>query len=175
MKKLGEMLLFFIILTFLLTSSVRAQSGYVLPYPSSMPGSSVYKVHLVWEKIMEFWYFGSLAQFEYNLKQSDKYLVESKTLFEYKQYLLGFKALEKSNHYFKQSVPRLEMAKSEGKNVELKEDLFQQAAKKHIEEIEKILANTPEVFVWSPEKEDPSTLEIHKLIKKSINIRKNAL
>ena len=66
-----------------------AESQYVLPYPSAMPGSFLYKLNLVQEEILRYWYFGDFGQFKYNLGLSDKYLVEAKTLFEYKQYLLA--------------------------------------------------------------------------------------
>ena len=77
--------LFFIIL---IPSSVYAQSSYVLPYPSQMPGGLYYKIHLIYENVSKYWYFGDFGRFDYNLKQSDKYLVETKTLFEYKQILV---------------------------------------------------------------------------------------
>src|SRR5687768_12398331 len=94
------------VLLFLFTpASTLAQSDYVLPYPSSMPGSSLYKIRLIFEEINKYWYFGNISQFTYNLRQSDKYLIEAKTLFEYKQYFLAYQALEKSNHYFNKISP----------------------------------------------------------------------
>src|SRR5690242_14133057 len=104
MKKLLFVFLFF----FIFSQPSYALSSYVLPYPSTMPGGVSYKIHLVWEKIMQYWYFGDFGSYEYNLKQSDKYLVEAKTLFEYNQFLLGYNALQKSNDYFKNIEPFLE-------------------------------------------------------------------
>src|SRR3990167_6873899 len=80
---------------------IYAQSSYVLPYPGEMPGNKVYKLNLIKEKLEKYFYFGNFSQFNYNLKYADKYLVEAKTLFEYKQFLLGDSALKKSDSYFK--------------------------------------------------------------------------
>lgn len=150
---------------------IFAQSSYVLPYPSYMPGSMFYKLHRGWESISKYWFFGNFSQFVYNLKLSDKYLVEAKTLFEYKQYLLAYKALIVSNKYFDQSFLFLKNAKEEGKNIVQKEVLFKEAAQKHIEILEKIKQSVPEIFIWAPEKEKETSLFLWKQIDSSINTR----
>lgn len=160
-------LLFFSLSTF----PVFAQSSYVLPYPSQMPGNFLYKIHLALEKIQKYWYFGNIGQFTYNLEQSDKYLVEAKTLFEYKQYLLGYQALEKSNNYFRNVPEHILRAVYEGKDMSEKQTLFAQAAQKHNEILKKIESETPARFTWAAEKAQPIHLELHQLIQKSINIR----
>src|SRR5690242_11831315 len=119
-------------------SCIFAKSTYVLPYPSTMPGSFYYKLHLALEEFMQYWYYGNFGQFKYNLKESDKYLVEAKTLFEYNQYLLGYKALKKSDSYFQKTKPFLAKAQKEGNSIVDKISLLQQAAAKHIEVLEKI-------------------------------------
>ncbi|HEX7042612.1 MAG TPA: hypothetical protein VF189_05165, partial [Patescibacteria group bacterium] len=161
----------------LLTSnfSIFAESTYILPYPSSMPGNITYKIHLLWEKVMSYWYFGSFGQFEYNLKESDKYLVESKTLFEYNQYLLGVNALEKSNNYFQKTLPELNDALKNGKVITDKKTLLQEAAKKHIEVLQYMENNSPKEYYWSPEKSPSSLLKIKDLIDKSIRQREEYL
>ena len=82
MKKWFYILICSLLFLILATSFSFAESDYVLPYPSSMPGSKFYQIRLIWDEVKKYWYFGSFGQFEYNLKQSDKYLVEAKTLFE---------------------------------------------------------------------------------------------
>ena len=64
-----------------LASRAFAESPYVLPYPSAMPGSIFYKLNLIQDELLRFWYFGDFGQFKYNLAQSDKYLVEAINLF----------------------------------------------------------------------------------------------
>lgn len=168
----------FLILTILflvLTGKASAASTYVLPYPSTMPGGFTYKLHLVWEKLMQYWYFGDFGQFEYNLKESDKYLVEGKTLFEYNQYLLGFKALQKSNVYFIKILPYLTNATKHGKDTIGKRQLLREASQKHIEVLLKIREDTPATFNWTPEKNPSALLDIHQLLNKSILLRQKDL
>lgn len=166
---------FFIILFFITTNRVYAESSYVLPYPSSMPGSLNYKLHVIFEKVSKYWYFGDFGQFDYSLKMSDKYLVEAKTLFEYKQYLLAQKALQKSDFYFAKIPSIVNKVKKNHKNIDNKISVFEEASKKHIEILEKIDIETPDSFIWRPEKSLPTTLNIKDYILGSILLRKNNL
>lgn len=152
-----------------------AESQYVLPYPSFMPGSPFYKLNLIKDEILKYWYLGNFGQFTYNLKQSDKYLVEVKTLFEYKQYLLGYQALKNSDRYFQKILPYLLRAKNEGKDIIKKQNKLKAAALKHIEVLDLIKQQNPRQFVWKPEKSPPTTLDLHGEVEKSIKIRKQAL
>jgi len=173
--KVKNLLILFAIVAFflLILKPSFASSPYVLPYPSSMPGSSIYKFHLIYEKLSEFKYFGDFGRYKYNLRYADKYLVEAKTLFEYNQYLLGYKALEKSNIYFEKIRPSLQSASINSKNISEKNITLSQAAEKHEEILESMKINTPTTFNWQPEKSSPTVLSIHELIGKSIMIRKN--
>lgn len=164
--------IFIVLLIFFSSISVRAESDYVLPYPSFMPGSKFYQLQLLKDAVLKYWYFGNLGQFYYNLKQSDKYLVEAKTLFEYKQYLLGTQALKKSDTYFSNTLPYLIKAKKENKNITQKQKLLEEASLKHIDVLNLIRKEIPEIFVWQPEKSLPTKLNLKKSIEESINIRK---
>lgn len=164
-----------LLLIFVFKAPVFAQSNYVLPYPSSMPGGISYKIRLLYENVSKHWYFGDFGQFDYNLKMADKYLVEAKTLFEYKQYLLGYKALQKSDFYFVNIMPNLVRAEKNGKNTLRKKAVFSEASQKHIEVLEKMELETPDTFVWRPEKELPTSLTIQKAILNSILLREKNL
>ncbi len=170
-----RLLLFILVLliTFspVLSKNARADSSYVLPYPSAMPGSIFYKLNLAKEWVQRFWYFGDFGQFKYNLKQADKYLVEAKTLFDYKQYFLAHRALQKSDMYFEKIYPNLLSAKKNGKNISVKETMLKDAAQKHIEELTKLKSSVPSVFDWTPERESPTTLNLWESIDTSIRIR----
>ncbi|MDP2638351.1 MAG: hypothetical protein Q8P26_04795 [Candidatus Levybacteria bacterium] len=166
-------LLLIIILLLILPQVSFAQSSYVLPYPSTMPGGLAYKLRLVYDAISKYWYFGSFGQFDYNLKLADKYLVEAKTLFEYRQYLLAHNALRKSDFYFKKLMFSLEKASGEGKDVSQKRATLRNAAQKHIDIIEEI--EVPEVFIWQPEKAPSTRLDLKKSSSNSISVRKNNL
>lgn len=167
----------FLFLTFIAFPAFTsyAESDYVLPYPSFMPGSKFYQLQLFKDAVLKYWYFGNFAQFTYNLKQSDKYLVEAKTLFEYKQYLLGHSALEKSDVYFSETKPYLLRARKEGKNISKNMSFIKDAALKHIEVLKKLELQVPKTFVWRPEKSLPSTLDLKESIRRSILIRSKSL
>lgn len=168
--------IFLIIILFLLLPHASfAQSSYVLPYPSAMPGGLYYKIHLIYEKISRYWYFGDFGQFNYGLKMADKYLVEAKTLFEYKQYLLGYKALKKSDLYFPETLTSLNKAKNNNKNISQKKVILKEAALKHVEILKRIGVDIPSVVNWQPEKELPTELNMERAIEEAINIRKEVL
>lgn len=172
-KKIQIFFLLFVLLFAVQPS--HASSSYVLPYPSRMPGNIFYKIHLAEEKILQYWYFGDFGQFNYNLKESDKYLVEAKTLFEYNQYLLGFNAIKKSDYYFKQTLPYLLKARGEGKDISENKGVLRQAAGKHQEVLLKMEQEVPEVFTWSPEKSLPTKLNLKDAIIEAIKIREEYL
>lgn len=161
----------FLLLFFSFSKISLANSSYVLPYPSSMPGSFLYKPHLIFEQIMKFWYFGNFGQFEYNLKESDKYLVEAKILFEYNQFLEASFSLQKSNSYFQNTMPYLILAKKEGKNISKKRELLREAALKHIEVLEKLSSELPDRFEWRPEKDKPTVIYIKDNLNKAVSER----
>ena len=171
MKNFPRIIIILIFLLYFSVNSVFAESSYFLPYPSNMPGSLSYKIHLIYESISKFWYFGDFGQFSYNLKMTDKYLVEAKTLFEYKQYLLGYRALKKSDKFFADILPNLIRAERNGKSILQKKVIFSEASRKHIETLEKMRIDTPATFNWQPEKLTPTTLNLKKAIDESIRFR----
>lgn len=160
---------------FFFSKTVFAESSYVLPYPSRMPGSFAYKLYLVFEGTSKYWYFGDFGQFNYTLKMADKYLIEAKTLFEYKQYLLGYKALQKSDFYFVRIVPNIINAERKGKNILQKKEILKEASGKHIEMLEEMKGKTPSTFLWQPEKSEPTALNLERAIGQSIQLRKKNL
>lgn len=170
-----KLIIFLIFLFSVFIQSSFASSSYVLPYPSAMPGSVFYKLNLVKEKVMKYWYFGNFGQFFYNLKQSDKYLVEAKTLFEYNQYLLGYQALQKSNKYFLNTKQYLLNAQRQGKDITENSNILSQASLKHAEVLSDLSVRLPEFFVWTPEKDKPTNLNLKKTIEESIKIREKYL
>ncbi len=160
--------------TFYLLPVGSVFADYVLPYPSYMPGNKMYTVSRMIDKIKKYWYWGSIGGMKYHLSLSDKYLVEAKTLFEYKQYLLAADALLRSNKEF-QEVPRfLVQAKDEGKDTSVLEQTVKDAGNVHISVLEVLKAQLPAEFTWTPEKTAPTILPISTLIDTSIKIRGHA-
>lgn len=162
---------FFVFLFLLFVFVHPAYASYVLPYPGVMPGNKLYKVSELFDSVKNIYSIGDFAQFKYNLSQSDKYLVEAKTLFEYVQYPLAAKALQKSNDYFKRIPNNLSLARKHGKNTQEKEAIYKDAQVKHIEVLSKIRSTLPESFVWQDEKKSPVVIEIGKLIDESLRVR----
>lgn len=114
---------------------------------------------------------GNLAKTKYHLGLSDKYLVEAKTLFEYKQYLLAVDALSRSNAHMQMIDGFLDKAQSEGKDTTLWKESVKEAKLAHIEVLEAILIFVPESFEWRPEKDSPTSLSLHDLLEESILMR----
>lgn len=156
----------------IIPQKVLATSTYVLPYPSAMPGSIWYKVDLVKEFVEKYWSFGDFSLFDFNLTESDKYLVEAKTLLEYKQYLLGYRALAKSDDYFKKTLLNLLSAEKHGKNISEKREILKNASLKHLGVLTGLENEVPEVFNWTPEKNPSTNLRLKQAISNSIEIRK---
>ncbi len=147
------------------------RADYVLPYPSYMPGNKLYRVSRVLDSLKRYWYFGSIASFRYHLGLADKYLVEAKTLFEYKQYALAVDALKRSDVHVTLLPTYHKRAVQEGKDVSLLTVKLQDAMAVHGEVINRLIIELPEEFHWTPEKEEPTLLPIRKILAESIAIR----
>jgi hypothetical protein len=166
------------ILPFLVCSLValsmvtQVQAEYVLPYPSFMPGNKIYKISRVVDTLKEYWSFGNLAKAKYYLNTSDKTLVEAKTLFEYKQYLLAVAALTRSDEHFQKVDGFLALAEQEGKDVTVWRKHASEAARVHEKVLESLIVQTPEFFDWQPEKDSATALPIHQLLKTAIQVRR---
>jgi len=165
-------LIFFLLLFFTIVPPVFSASDYVLPYPSSMPGSKGYMFDQVQEKLSPLWHFGDFGSFKNNLYYADKYIVEAKVLFEYNQYLLATVALRKSDSYFSRLENNLNNASQNGKDITQKREILMSASQKHVDILTDIASNTPEDFLWVPEDNLPTKLHIHTMIEESLHIRR---
>ncbi len=169
-----------IIFTLLLTTIylslvVSVQAEYMLPYPSYMPGNKIYKISRIIDSVKAYWYFGDIAQVKYHLMLSDKYLVEAKTLFEYKQYLLASDALKRSYDQFSSIPESLYTAKAKNIDTSAFETLLVDSASKHIEVLNGISSQVPEQFVWTPEKDEATNLDLKQYIETSKLLRSEVL
>ena len=174
-RKILLAFLVIIILNLTLPKLVSAESSYVLPYPSYMPGNFFYKPRLVISKISKYIYFGDFGKFDYNLKEADHYLVEAKILFDYKQYLLATSALNKSDEYFKNIYPALEDARRNGKDISGRDLILKEASRKHMETLGRLSDHLPEEVEWNAEDSTPTNLNFKKILENSINIRNSVL
>ena len=162
-----------IMLLFFIVSPVNAfaESTYVLPYPSSMPGSKWYLLQEWKDVVMRYWYFGNFGQFTYHVKQADKHLVEAKTLFEYNQYYLADQALKRSTDHFVQTASYLKQAEEEQKDISEQKKILEQAALKHREVLDSLREQLPETFLWQPENAPEVVLPLYEHIDTAISKR----
>jgi hypothetical protein len=160
----------FIVLSFLfIIQSVRAE--YILPYPGPMPGNKLYTIAQIIDKLQFYWYWGNIARANYFMELSDKYLVEAKTLFEYKQYLLGTDALQRSDNAWQKIQQYLDNAEAEGKDIEYLRIKHKEQSLVHARIIEGLIIQLPDSFRWTSEKEHEIELQLKALLKKSKELR----
>lgn len=167
MKKAG--LLVCIITFFIPFFSVHAD--YVLPYPSFMPGNKMYRISRFIDASKQWWHWGSIASIKYHLGLADKYLVEAKTLFEYKQFLLGLDALKRSDVQVQKILPFMGRAQKEGKSMSEFKKTIHDAMGEHQQVLSNIQRIVPETFFWQPEKQPGTNLLLHKRLMESHSLR----
>lgn len=148
---------------------------YVLPYPSYMPGNKLYTISRLIDRVKEPLYFGNISSYKYHLGLADKYIVEAKILFEYKQYLLATDALKRSNNEFARVPVYLILAKAEGKDVSKFTFGLSEAASLHKQLITRFMEIVPQTFTWTPEKSDAIDLPLYSLFRESVMVRENAV
>lgn len=162
---------FLLILLFIFIFSSPAHASYTLPYPGVMPGNKLYVVSELFDELKSFLAFGDFASFSYSLSQSDKYLVEAKTLFEYDQFLLASNALMKSNKQVILAGEALNSARLHGKNISEKEQTLLSAIQKHNSILERLLHELPGQYEWKDENRKAVVIPIHSQLQEAIVIR----
>ncbi|MEK7141337.1 MAG: DUF5667 domain-containing protein [Patescibacteria group bacterium] len=148
-------------------------ASYVLPYPSYMPGNKLYRISRAVDDIKKYWYFGSIAKTKYYLSLSDKYLVEAKTLFEYKQYVLALDALDRSNNYAHRLSLLIVLSKQKHNDISSMIPIIQEYIIVHESILHTLRNQLPAEMLWQPEKQSPVLLPLHKSIDAAIEERKN--
>jgi hypothetical protein len=155
-------------------SVTPVNAAYVLPYPSYMPGHVLYGSQKVFDRMQEWWYFGLIGQAMYYRTLSDRYMVESKTLFEYGQHKLATQALVVSNKHFLQAYLTIMDLEAEEYDAGQQRILVQEASIKHKEILTYIDTLIPDEIVWEEEKKDSETLPIALLLRQAHIIRSYA-
>jgi hypothetical protein len=122
-----------------------------------------------------YWYWGTIAQIKYHIGLSDKYLVEAKTLFEYKQYLLATDALQRSDTELSGLTTRMSEGSREGKDMSSQKSILSDAMEKHITVLKEMKKQLPDEFQWTPEKASATNLSIGLLLDTSIGLRQKLL
>lgn len=161
---------FFLFCVFLFLAH-QVEAEYILPYPGPMPGNKLYKIIRIVDNLQFYWSWGNIARINYFMDLSDKYLIEAKTLFEYKQYLLGVDSLRRADEAWKQIQPYIEKARLEGKDIEYLKTRHKDQASSHKELITRFKNELPPSFVWTPEKEQATDLPLENILEDSIKLR----
>ncbi len=103
---------------------------------------------------------------------SDKYLVEAKTLFEYKQYLLASDALVRSDKQLVDIPTLLQQGKKEREDMSQLRLLVREAMDAHMTVINTLKSQLPKEFIWKPEKVSETTIHIDEILTSSHEIRR---
>lgn len=149
----------------------RVYADYLLPYPGPMPGHKLYRLSRIIDRLKYKWYWGNLGRIKYHTLLSDKYLVEAKTLFEYKQYPLALDALLRSDEQAKQLPQYVEKLKNSIERLNLVTNTVKAMSSQHMIILSKLQAELPKEYLWTPEKQKESRLELYQLLQTSLNIR----
>lgn len=169
MKKIILVLL----VTYVVSRSMAVHADYIMPYPSYMPGNALYRISRGVDRLKSYWSWGNIAKIKYHLALSDKYLVEAKTLFEYKQYLLAVDALRRSDGEFA-ALPRyVSRAMTSGIDIVQLQNTVVSAAHKHGEILTGLLLIVPAEFTWTPEKAPVTQLHLADILKTSADMRRD--
>jgi len=171
MKKVLTVLL----ITYFISLISSARAEYVMPYPSYMPGNTMYRVSRIVDRLKFYWSWGNIAKIKYHLGLSDKYLVEAKTLMEYNQYLLGVDALNRSNKEFSALPGYIQKATQEYGDVSSFRKTISEAAAVHDSVLQKLETEVPAQFTWTPEKSAATPLSLHEDIEQARAIRQEVL
>lgn len=160
MKKIFLSFIFFIII---FSSSVYAQTEipiptlsatptptpaiveYQLPYPGILPGSPLYSIKMLRDRIMELLISDPLKKSSFYLLQADKRVSSSIMLFEKGDQDLGQTTLSKAQNYLEKSLEKATSAKNSGKDVG---DIFtriKNSATKQRQEIEILSKKSKEI------------------------------
>lgn len=154
---------------FLLSLVNPVYASYVLPYPSFMPGNKLYKIVEIVDKLKGYWAIGNIAQVKYHLSLADKYLVEAKTLMEYKQYKLGVLALNRSVYESQETAKSFRKAKAQYGDMSSLGLTLSQASLVHQEVLKDLMNSVPKEVVWEDEHESPITLKLQETLEKAID------
>lgn len=167
MKKIIHNVLIILLLLSALFQVPATHADYVLPYPSYMPGNKMYKISRIIDVLRKYWNWGGIATAKYHMELTDKYLVEAKTLFEYKQYLLASDALRRSDSQAEQISASLGNAHSEGVDTAQLKSIIMQEMQVHIAVLDTLKQQMPAVFIWRPEKSSETRIEIERILNQS--------
>ncbi len=169
MKRKIFSFIIFLLLPLMFVAQIRAD--YILPYPSYMPGHKLYRLSRIIDDLKGWWYWGNIGKTKYHMALSDKYLVEAKTLFEYKQYILALDALYRSNIEFSKIKIILTVALRDKINISQVEARVYENALVQRVIIKRLEQQLPAEFTWNEEKKNAVVLPVFQLLEEAYHLR----
>jgi len=123
------------------------------------------------DKVRGIWSFGNIAQLKYRMSLADKYLVEAKILFEYKQYVFAVDALKKSSTEIGMITPFVQNAQQKGIDMRQFRKLICEQMVVHQSVISALSVGLPESYIWQEEKKNAVDLPINILLNEATAVR----
>ena len=125
------------------------------------------------DETKRYWYWGTIGNIKYYMMLSDKDLVEAKTLFEYKQYLLALDALDRSNKNIHRLRSLVLLSEREKKDISSLLPIIQEDMFVHESILNTLRNQLPMETLWQPEKQSSVLLQLHQSLDAAIEQRKN--
>lgn len=91
--------------------------SYELPYPGLLPGSTLYPLKAIRDKILELFISDYTKKSNFYLLQADKRMSASLTLFELNRDVLAETTFSKGQNYLEKSIDNVVAAKNSQKNI----------------------------------------------------------
>lgn len=118
---------------------------YSLPYPGVLPGSPLYPLKMVRDRLIGLLIVDKIKKADYLLLLADKRLGAGQALVEYNQLSLGETTISKGEKYLEAAVAKLYESKKEGKNISFAILKFRLATLKHEEVIAGLTGKAPDL------------------------------
>lgn len=103
--------------TSLTPSPVPSTVEYQLPYPGILPGSPLYSIKMVRDRIMEILISDPIRKSNFYLLQADKRMASALMLYEKGDDKMAETTLTKAQKYLEKSLSKAQEAKNSGKDV----------------------------------------------------------
>lgn len=111
---------------------------YQLPYPGILPGSPLYGLKLIRDRVSDLLTSSPLKKSNFYLLQADKRLSASLVLYEKGETKLAEETLSRGINYLEKSFSKMEETKKTSENVSDVYLKIKSSLAKHLEEIEKL-------------------------------------
>ncbi|MBI2621433.1 MAG: hypothetical protein HYW63_02175 [Candidatus Levybacteria bacterium] len=118
---------------------------YQLPYPGILPGSPLYSIKMIRDRIIEFLISDPLKKADFYILQADKRVAAAILLFEKGNNSLGQTTISKGQNYLEKSLEKAMAAKNSGKDAKDVLARVKNSATKQRQEIENLSKKSNEI------------------------------